>query len=403
MHIVEQYSLSCGLKIDKPYIFEKFFPLPFEKYVVLDTSSEFESQNYQYWNEVLENIYPILNKDEIKIVRLSNEKEIFLKNCFNLPSNSLTLNQKAFIIKNSLMFIGTNNFNIQLASFYKKKIVSLYSNLLPSHIGPFWSKKEDISLITPELKNSKPYYLTPDSEKLINTIKPELITKAILDSFNYKNLKENKTLFIGDRYSTLILEAYPEQVLQPNVFPNYLLNIRLDWVEEINNNIYNSLINNLNVRPCSIITDKAFNLQPLLQFKEKLNTILYDVTKKIDIDFINQAIFFGIKMILIFRLNKNNEEDLSDRKFKIIDMPNSIEIIENKIEFDLSSLKDNTFFKSTRLIFKNNKIYNSESSLNKDLPIKNLDEPWENSFLDIKDQNSFFEKDLEYSYIFEKN
>ena len=34
MHILEQYSLACGVKIKKPFIFEKFFPLPFSKYIV---------------------------------------------------------------------------------------------------------------------------------------------------------------------------------------------------------------------------------------------------------------------------------------------------------------------------------------------------------------------------------
>ena len=29
MHLVESYATNCGVKIDKPYIYEKFFPLDF--------------------------------------------------------------------------------------------------------------------------------------------------------------------------------------------------------------------------------------------------------------------------------------------------------------------------------------------------------------------------------------
>ena len=35
MHLIEQYALATGAKIDKPFIETSFYPLPFDKYIVV--------------------------------------------------------------------------------------------------------------------------------------------------------------------------------------------------------------------------------------------------------------------------------------------------------------------------------------------------------------------------------
>ena len=60
MHLVEQYALSCGVKIDKPQVETSFFPLPFDKYIILHASSGMPSKNYDYFEDVIETIYPHL-------------------------------------------------------------------------------------------------------------------------------------------------------------------------------------------------------------------------------------------------------------------------------------------------------------------------------------------------------
>lgn len=401
MHILEQYSLSCGLKIDKPYIFEKFFPIPFDKYIVLDVSSEFENQKYNYWKEVIDFVAPYLDKNNIKIIHLINENETILNNCLTVQAQLLTPNHKAFIIKNSLMYVGTNNFDIQLASSYDKQIVSLYSNLLPNQIGPFWSNQNNIKLLTPDFKDKKPSYFTQENKKLINTIKPELISKSICDLLEIKDINYNKTLYIGDRYGIPILEAFPDQVIPQSLFPNYLLNIRLDYKENLEDSDYNYILSNLQLRPCALVTNKKINLQPFLQFKERVTNIFYDITENIDIEFINELNFYGFKFILIFNESENNTDILNNRKFELIDIPQNIEIVNKNTNLDID-IKENTFYKSFKFIFKNNKVYNSKSASIQDIPLSNIQNIDEIQILKIKDQKLFFKEDLEYSYIFEK-
>ena len=66
MHIVESYALNTGSKIDKPYIYEKFYPLPFDTYLVITNF------RYAFYQEVIDIIYPALEEKGIKILHLSN-------------------------------------------------------------------------------------------------------------------------------------------------------------------------------------------------------------------------------------------------------------------------------------------------------------------------------------------
>ena len=59
MHLVESYATNCGVKIHEPYIYEKFFPLDFDKYITF-CNSNIPSQDYDYWGDVI-----VILKDEL--------------------------------------------------------------------------------------------------------------------------------------------------------------------------------------------------------------------------------------------------------------------------------------------------------------------------------------------------
>ncbi len=40
MHLVEQYSLVTGAKINKPFIETSYYPIPFEKYIVVENGGK---------------------------------------------------------------------------------------------------------------------------------------------------------------------------------------------------------------------------------------------------------------------------------------------------------------------------------------------------------------------------
>jgi hypothetical protein len=373
MHILEQYSLNCGLKIGKPYIYEKYFPLPYDKYVTFNSFGNFNSQKYSYWQEVIDILAPILLKENIRIVQIGQKEDNYYNNCFNLLGQT-NFNQIAYIINNGMLHFGVDSFSNQVASFFNKKIVALYSNVYKSQSKPYWSNKENIKLIQANLNDKKPSYAPEEYPKIIDNIKPEEIANSILNLLNIKNENTYETVFIGDRYGQLLLESVPSIILPPNVFPNNLLNIRFDYVDEIIEDHYICTLNNLNTRNCTITTDKSFEIEKLLQLKNKIASIFYDITfNDINFDFVNKVKSFGLKLNFIFNKSKNkNDNELNDKKLELVDHPELINIVEYKDKAKDLILSSKAY-KSKRIIFANNKTYLSKAAFLENKPVSTLE------------------------------
>ena len=75
MHVLESYALQNDLKIDKPFVYEKFFPLAIDKYITIDTSNLGTSAlAYDHWQLVVDLIQPKLKEQKIQIIQLGNKK-----------------------------------------------------------------------------------------------------------------------------------------------------------------------------------------------------------------------------------------------------------------------------------------------------------------------------------------
>ena len=53
MQLSDVYSASCGLRIQKPKVYDQFFPFIEENFITLDT----ENTNYNYWSDVVNLIF----------------------------------------------------------------------------------------------------------------------------------------------------------------------------------------------------------------------------------------------------------------------------------------------------------------------------------------------------------
>ena len=79
MHIVESYATSLGLKIDRPNIYEKYYPIGNFDYVTLYLGGSGDSAYYAHWQEVINLAFPLLENKKIKLVQLNSS----LKQKFN--------------------------------------------------------------------------------------------------------------------------------------------------------------------------------------------------------------------------------------------------------------------------------------------------------------------------------
>jgi hypothetical protein len=294
------------------------------------------------------------------------------------------------------LHIGNDSFAIHMASAFNIPLIGLYSVSSPEIAGPFWKNDKQICL-TP--KNWKPSFNPNESPKKVNEIQIEEILNAInLLLFN-NDKKELTSLYKGSNYHNLILESYPDQIIPPNLFPNHLINIRFDYIENIQDKDYHGLLNNLNIRPCSIITDKHINLQPLLNFKNKVPNIFYNITNNIDFNFIKELNFYGFNYLCVFDL-ENNEDILNQRKLELIEYPHIIEVVQKpKLNIEY---KKNLFYKSNKLLFSNNKAYTSKLTEKNNISILNLNDLWIKNVTSQEDLNYLEENDANFIFIFEK-
>jgi len=92
MHLLERYALGCGAKIDKPFIYDKYFPLPIEKYITLQPFSKYSSKCYDYWDEVVDILNPFVKKFGVAIVQIGGPNESNIEGCVNIKARPVFLN-----------------------------------------------------------------------------------------------------------------------------------------------------------------------------------------------------------------------------------------------------------------------------------------------------------------------
>jgi hypothetical protein len=393
MHLVETYSLSTGSKIKKPFIHKKFFPIPFEKYITIQNSSGMQGKCYDYFQEVLNFVHEDLEKAGYKIIQIGTKEDRPLNNAVHLQGQT-NINQTAFILENSKLHIGNDSFAIHMCSAFDVPLIGLYSVSSPEIAGPFWKNKNQICL-TP--KNWKPSFNPNESPKRINEIKIESIIESIKLLLNINFSQNIETLFIGQRYGQILLESIPSIILQNNIFSEIPLNIRFDYVEEIQENDYICTLNNLNIRKCTIITDKVLEIEKLAQLKDKIINVFYDITfNNIDFDFINKVKLLGLKIDFIFNKSKNKDESiLNNKKLELVEHQEIIHIVENT-QKPTEKIKESVFYKSKKILFGNNNAYLSKAAYLENKPV-NLDKlDMAQKISDINNIDVLIEEDSDY-------
>lgn len=313
MHIVESYSLNTGLKIGKPFIYKKFFPLPFDgKYITFQPFTKGTAKNYKYWQDVLDIIYPTLKREDIRIVQLGLPNEGKIEGAYDLRGKT-SLNQAAYIISNAMLHLGGDSCCTHFASGEGKKIVSLYSIMSYKNCGPYWSEKADISCIEPRKKKKEKWSYNYESDpEMINRIKPEDIAKEVLSKLNLHNPYFFKTIYTGSQYQEKKVELVPYKYIR-NVeelsLDTMIVRMDLKFDEKV-------LATQLHYSSCSIITNKEIDISLLNKFKNKIIEFVFLITKETDPSYFEKLVKNGCKFEL---MTKMNDKELNDVKLDYLD------------------------------------------------------------------------------------
>lgn len=76
MNLLKSFEATSLVSAGKGYLYEKFYALPFQKYIILNTDNEDQNSNYVFWNRVIQLISPVLEKNGINIIQFAESKKI---------------------------------------------------------------------------------------------------------------------------------------------------------------------------------------------------------------------------------------------------------------------------------------------------------------------------------------
>ena len=384
MHLVETYALACGAKIDKPYVYETYFPVPQEKYITFQPFSKLDIKNYDYWQEVVDLLLPVLREEGVKIVQIGTAKEKLIKGCLGILGHT-SINQAAYVIQRGELHFGADSFGVHMASAYGKKIMALYSNNKVENVGPYWSDEKDTVLLEPKRKG-KPNYASHERPKSINTLKPEDITQSICDLLKIKFKKHYETIFVGEKYGEEDFFVFvPSSIYTSPPGFNKPLEIRMDYLFD-----EETLSRQLKSAKCSVVTDKPIDLEILKKGRPNIEFLFYEIKERDDPTFAQKARKLGLRIVL---LSKLSEKELEKKKLDYIDVGKINLAVEPDTKL-IQKLKDSKglFYKSNKIIASDSLVFSSRPKYEKSLPYG------KKAFEPIEKSDSFFD-DLDHFHI----
>tara|TARA_Y100001963_G_scaffold159447_2_gene263159 strand:+ start:1869 stop:3044 length:1176 start_codon:yes stop_codon:yes gene_type:complete len=389
MHIVEAYATHCGLKIDKPWMYENYYPIEAEDYITIQPFGGAPVRDYDYWDEVLFYLAPVLSERKIQIVQLGVEKDRALDGCLHTQGQT-NMSQLAYLIKGSMLHLGVDSVGVHLASSYGKKIVGLYCNQWTRSSGPYWSNPKDVVLHEPNRDGVKPSFLLEEHPKTINEISPEKIAQSVLDLLGIDHKIPFERLHVGVNYPQVEIQNVPSSVARVNINGPMIVRMDLEFDEKV-------LASQLGLGACVIVTNKPLNRGLLTEARMSIANLVYYLDENHDPDFVKFLHQSAIRYTLLTELD---EKDLNKIKMDYLDFgfihkKSKDEKGKKKLEkHDVGSL----LYKTKKKILKDGKCYNSSSNLNNNV---SMSDTGDFSFTPVIDEPEFW-RFLDESYVVKK-
>lgn len=361
MHLLETYSLFCGLKIDKPYVYEHYTSVPCEKFI------SFNKKFYPYYLEVINLIKPELDKRGISIIQVhatpdNADTEICVL-------DNLTFGQHAYFIKHSLLHFGEDDYIFDLAGHYDIPRVILFSNTFPGTTKPYWGSPEKERVLFSTGPNKKPSFSLEESQSFVKNIKPEEIAQNIMDLLGISWSPPYETIHLGAKYRPKhdIIELIPD-TSKPVELSGHVFNVcvRMDYrFDEM------FLMGVLEKTKASVVTNKPINMNLLQEARTRILEIIYVVDNDSDIKFAQDLSKLNLPYAIF---SFNNTPELKEKFFEVAPV---IGLSIKKLE-SIESLKNGLSglsFKSSKRIIHGPQEYKSAHSFKytKELDIRHFD------------------------------
>lgn len=365
MKLVTTYAAATGLKIGRPRLNEKFFPLGFARYITVQTGSNQHLKNYDYWNDVLRLLAPVLQREQIQVVHLGGKDDSPLPGTVSLCGVA-SIAQSLYVLRRSKLHLGNDSWQAHMSAEAGVPLVALYGTTAADIHGPYWKDDAKTILIESHKGGNKHSFGLPESYKTINLIPPEEVARAAIKLLGLTDTPAiEKTHYIGPYYGHNLFEVVPNTTLEPTLYPSVPASVRMDYLfnEE-------ALLKQAKTRKVHIFTKQPINLDLLKSIMPNVLGLNFEVDMNSDVDYLKQMKKLGGKQILLSK--ETNQETLDNIRFRLFDVA-PVEFVETKtkskflddagiyLNSKLTELPLNLRASSSKILFSEDKCYLSKA------------------------------------------
>lgn len=390
MKLLEAYSLAAGQRIGNPFVLEKFYSLPFDRYITFQPFSK-EAKTYSYYIEVLKLIFPVLEKAGIKIVQLGQGGEPPFDFCYHTQGKT-NIGNLAYLVKGAMLHLGADSIASHLAGYYNIPLVTLYAANYTECVVPYFGDKQKQIFIEADRGGKKPSFAFQENPKTIDTIKPEDVANNVLKMLGLELEYPYKTIIIHPLYNARTVEIIPNNSVDLHAVGVDTVTVRMDLLFD-----ERCLIEQTNRTNVVVITNGPISPSYFKNYRHRIKEVYYEITETPCIPFPHDVVSNGIKLNMFSFLP---EEKLNPIKFHFMDF-GVIWRKSKQNQQDYNTLKDipvkNLFYKSNKFVLSNKKIYQSIADAKADQPIPSLS-PVEQPVID----NTYFWREAEFYYFLSK-
>jgi hypothetical protein len=384
MNLTEKMALDCGVKISQPYLDRYFLPIRNDNYIIIDTRCKTTTGEYDYFNDVLDLVKPYLKEADIDIFQIATDKNVKLAcdKCF------ITINKKQenYLISKARLLISNENYSLHIASVFNTKSIGLYSLFNPINTRPVWNTNSQIILESDRDGNLPSYGRLNESPKTINFISPYVVAKNILDSLSISNdLERFELVHLGKSFNQKIVEIVPDFVSDANFMKDRSINLRLDYIKNLNSSVFNYWVSN---RKVNIITDKDININMVAPYRNNILLMTIMLSENISEKFLKHCKSIGLKL-KIFCDDKNK---LEEYRFKFLNWDVHQDFENEGALNKLTNLSKNSKFISSKILISKGKQFSCKANY---FANKHLDNSEESVILSKE-----FEQEIEFFKIY---
>lgn len=228
MKLIERYASACNLQIGKQHLLEKFYPLPFTRYITLQAgTSQNAAKNYPYYAEVIGILLPYLEKAGIKIVQLGGGDDAAMPYCHHTMKDT-SLGQASYLLRSSLLHFGNDSIFGHRAGYLGIPLVLLWGCTSPANHSPYEFNAEKTIYLESHRWGRKAAFVQQENPLTIALIDPYDVARVVLKLLGIEHTISAHTHFIGPMYLNPVMEWVPDSPLDPRFNPELPFVARLD-------------------------------------------------------------------------------------------------------------------------------------------------------------------------------